>query len=522
LFPLSATAVPAAEPDPKFSYLADIKGVLLGRGPEGGTQGENILNFEIGFLDNETTMPFPTWQNSTADEARFLRTVLDHVSDCLVAVDTEGRIVLINRPYCKLLGGEEADFIGQKITDVVSPETRLHLVARGESALVGFPLTVRGHRLITKQVPVLQDGEIIGAVGLALFSDFDALRKTYTKLSQDDLAISNTKSPWVAKHSIDDIIGDDYAVQKMRQQIKRAAKTSLPVLIQGETGTGKELAAQAIHHLSDRANGPFVWMNCASVPQELIEAELFGYEGGAFTGARTRGKPGKFEIAKGGSLFLDEIGDMPLSLQTSLLRSLQGNEIVRVGGTAPIQTDTRVICATNRSLQQLVAENRFRSDLFYRIDVLRITTPPLRERTDREELIQRILSKIAVHHGMLRPQLSSGDMKRFLRHRWPGNVRELESCLLRYLVDGSIDLAEDGEDEEAPRSSTIAAKLKKRLQSEKARVIKDAMVKANFDKEDAALMLGISRAQLYRELARYRLENQNVRKRRELNKHNRD
>lgn len=451
-------------------------------------------------------MPFPTWQSSTAEEARFLRTVLDHVSDCLVAVDTEGRVVLINRPYCKLLGGKEEDFIGRKITDVVSHETRLHLVARGESAVVGFPLNVCGQRLITKQVPVLQDDEIIGALGLALFSDFEALRRTYSKLSNNELAINNTKTPWVAHYSIDDIIGSGALMDELREDIRAAARTNLPVLIEGETGTGKELAAQAIHRLSDRAHGPFVWMNCASIPQELIEAELFGYEGGAFTGARARGKPGKFELAKGGTLFLDEIGDMPLSLQSNLLRSLQENEIVRVGGISPIQIDTRIICATNRSLQTMVVERQFRKDLFYRLDVLRITTPPLRERTDKTELIERLLPKLAARNGLVPHKPQPQEMQALLAHNWPGNVRELESALSRFLVGGSIKLATQGvENMLRDTASSQTIKLKDRLRSEKSQTIRDALVEAGFDKTRAAEMLGISRAQLYRELTRHNI-----------------
>lgn len=375
-------------------------------------------------------------------------------------------------------------------------------MARGESAVVGFPLKVRGQRLITKQVPVLQDGEIIGAVGLALFSDFEALRRTYSKLSQSDLAINNAKSPWVARYSIDDIIGQGAIMEKMREQIRTAATTVLPVLIEGETGTGKELAAQAIHRFSDRANGPFVWMNRASIPQGLIEAELFGYEGGAFTGARSRGKPGKFELAKGGTLFLDEIGDMPLSLQSSLLRSLQGNEIVRVGGTSSIQIDARIICATNRLLQAMVIDKKFRKDLFYRLDVLRIGMPTLRERTDKIELINSILPRLAARHGLPLRNLAPAQIRRLLAYRWPGNVRELESALLRFLVDSTVELATHDEDSAAQRyAEETAVKLKSRLRSEKAQAIREALEKTKFDKKRAAALLGISRAQLYRELA---------------------
>lgn len=442
-------------------------------------------------------MPFPEWHSSPGDEARFLRTVLDHVSDCLVAVDTSGRIVLINQPYCRLLGGEESEFLGRSVTEVVSPQTRLHLVARGEPAQIGFPLKVRGQQLITKQVPVIQDNEIVGALGLALFSDFEALRNTFSKLSQDSLAVSKTHSSWAAEHTIDDIVGTCETIDALREKIRNAANNRLPVLIHGETGTGKELTAQAIHGLSDRSGGPFVWTNCASIPSELIESELFGYDAGAFTGARPRGKPGKFELAKGGTLFLDEIGDMPLQLQSSLLRALQSNEIVRVGGTAPIKIDTRIICATNRSLPTLVKEGRFREDLLYRLDVFRIHTPPLRARSDKPFLVKVLLQKLCSRHGLSYCEFDPSKDKQFLEHNWPGNVRELEGALLRFLIEGHLDLSgapkRSGNDEKA--------NLKQQLRQEKSRIIQKALAEAGSDKEKAAELLGISRAQFYRELS---------------------
>ncbi len=443
-------------------------------------------------------MPFHDWHHSPTDEARFLRTVLDHVSDCLVAVDTDGRVVLINKPYCRLLGGEEGDFLGRNITEVVSPQTRLHLVARGEPAQIGFPLKVRGQQLITKQVPVIQDQEIVGALGFALFSDIDALRSTFSKLSQGELAFSKTRSAWTAEHSIDDIVGSCEKIEALREKIRSAAGNRLSVLIHGETGTGKELVAQAIHRLSDRNGGPFVWTNCASIPEELIESELFGYDTGAFTGARPRGKPGKFELAKGGTLFLDEIGDMPLQLQASLLRALQSNEIVRVGGTAPVKIDTRIICATNRSLPALVKEGRFREDLLYRLDVLRINTPPLRDRSDKPALIRILLQKLCSQHGIRHRAPDAKQEKRLLKHDWPGNVRELESTLLRFLIEGEFDLPGGS----GPAIQSNNTTLKSRLQEEKARILQDTLARAGFDKNKAADLLGISRAQFYRELSR--------------------
>ena len=195
---------------------------------------------------------------------------------------------------------------------------------------------------------------------------------------------------------------------------------------------------------------------------------------------------------------------MPLSLQSNLLRALQGNEIVRVGGLSPIQIDTRIICATNRSLQSMVADRQFRKDLFYRLDVLRITTPPLRKRADKAELIERILPRLAASSGLSLRKLPPSKMKMLLAHDWPGNVRELESALSRFLVDGSIDFAtRDIKDELSENAGSQTAKLKNRLRSEKSQAIQEALVKAGFDKALAATMLGISRAQLYRELTRH-------------------
>jgi transcriptional regulator with PAS, ATPase and Fis domain len=433
----------------------------------------------------------------SAEEAGFLKLVLDHVSDCLVAVDTSGTIVLINQPYCRLLGGRADDFIGRHITDVVGPQTKLHLVARGEGSHIGYPLKVRGHQLITKQVPVLRDGRIIGAVGLALFSDLGALKKIFRRVTQAELAMPQGNKHWRSRFSMSDIVGQGELMDAYRNSLDVVAGHNLPVLVLGETGSGKELAAHAIHAHSGRSDGPFVWINCASIPSELIEAELFGYEGGAFTGARSRGKLGKFELASGGTLFLDEIGDMPLHLQGSLLRVLQTNEMVRVGGTAPVAVNTRIICATNQSLLELIRASRFRQDLYYRLSVLPINVPSLRDRDDIEFLARQLLIRIADRLDTETRNLTQKEMMSLSTYRWPGNVRELENVLTRFIVTGKLpalatNLPTEPDGANAPRP------LKQRIQSQANAEIRNALTQSGGNKRRAAELLGISRAHLYR------------------------
>lgn len=456
-------------------------------------------------------MPFPEWFGSGQDEAAFLRRVLDHVSDCLVAVDTEGRVVLINAPYCRLLGGAPADFVGRHITEVVSPRTRLHHVARGDLSVTVTPLEVRGQRLLARQVPVYQDERIIGAVGLALFSSMASLKKAVAVAGELDRAIHSAPTPWRARHGLDDIVGRGRRMEALRASIEQAAGLALPVLVEGETGAGKELAAHAIHTHSARARRPFVWVNCASIPESLIDAELFGYEGGAFTGARSRGKPGKFELASGGTLFLDEIGDMPIALQASLLRAVQNQEIVRVGGVSPIPIDTRIVCATNRDLRERVRAGRFRADLYYRLKVLNVRMPALRERDDLEHLVDQLVERLAEREGLPRRRLPPAVRAQLLAFDWPGNVRQLEAALLRFLVSGDPGLQGEAaileHDRPAAARGDAAAPegLQQHLDRERDACIRRALAAAGKDRDEAARRLGISRATLYRELRRMRL-----------------
>ncbi|OAE56729.1 PAS domain S-box protein [Achromobacter mucicolens] len=435
------------------------------------------------------------------DEPAFLRLILDHVSDGLVVVDVHGRIVYINAPYCKILGGSSDEFLGRHVHDVISPHSRLPRVARGMEVIPGSPLEVRGHKLITRQVPVSYEGEIIGAVGLALFNNHDLLKKAYTLAFPSSIKVSSAQAAWNSRYSIADILGDGPSMEAFRDALLVSASHALPTMLEGETGTGKELAAQAIHSASERARGPFVWVNCASIPEHLIDAELFGYEGGAFTGASARGKPGKFELASGGTIFLDEIGDMPLMQQASLLRAIQSREIIRIGGTAPTCVDTRVICATNCDLEQAVRAGRFRQDLYYRLAMFRVRLPALRERSDLEFVIHGLLKRLCSQHCRPTRDLSTTELDLLKSHSWPGNIRELEGALLQYIYTGKIELLPTGptkraEDFEVPADLN----LRNHLASEKRRLIAHALQVCAGDKIEAAARLGMSRASLYREL----------------------
>lgn len=453
-------------------------------------------------------MPFPEWFGSGQDEAAFLRRVLNHVSDCLVAVDTQGRIVLINEPYCQLLGGRQEDFIGKHITEVVSQKTQLHRVARGETGTALMQLEVKGHQLLARQVAVYQDQKIIGAVGLALFSDMNSLKNAMSVAVKQGRVIQSSQSAWRAKQSMSDLMGRGPFFERLKKDIVEFSKLHYPVLVTGETGTGKDIVANALHAESARSLRPFVWLNCASIPESLIDTELFGYEGGAFTGAQSKGKPGKFELADGGTLFLDEIGDMPLNLQASLLRALQNQEIVRVGGVSPVSVDVRIICATHRNLSELVKKGQFRIDLYHRLNVLKIEMPPLRDRDDLEFVIDESLRKLSEREGIPIRKLPADLKHRYLSAVWPGNMRELEAELLRYLVTGADTFAPNQTLNHFDSLTTEKTfddedlDLERHLRQERLQLINRAVILSNGDKDLAARRLGISRATLYRELQR--------------------
>jgi transcriptional regulator with PAS, ATPase and Fis domain len=299
-------------------------------------------------------------------------------------------------------------------------------------------------------------------------------------------------------------------MRAIRQKVEKISATKVPVLLQGESGTGKELIARMIHRLSERANGPFVKVNCPAIPGTLLESELFGYEKGSFTGA-FGSKPGRAELADGGTLFLDEISEMDFGLQAKLLQLLQDNQFWRIGAREETQVDVRIVCATNRQLEDEIQNGRFRQDLFYRINVLKIQLPPLRERTeDLSELIGYFLAFFSRKHNVRPPAPSSTLVRLLQKHRWPGNIRELSNLIERYAILGSeesvtnellgAESAAEGQ-VEFPSSGPMPLKLVTRqtVQRLEKKIILRTLIAHRWNRKRAAKDLKISyRALLYK------------------------
>lgn len=319
-------------------------------------------------------------------------------------MDAQCRLVYVNDTYLKILNMEREDVIGKPILEI-SPQSRMPAVLESGEPIYGYNWSVNGRNMAASSIPISQEGRIIGVFAYSVFLDIlDAKEMLENLLSQVDMYKREISAIHRAKYHFEDLIGNSpefVNIIKFGRQIAKHPKTT--VLITGESGTGKELLANAIHNKSSRARNPFIRVNCAAIPENLLETELFGYEQGAYTGAKKSGKPGKFELAQGGTIFLDEIGELPLNMQSKLLTVLQEHEVERVGGSRPIPLDVRIIAATNQDLNQMVSLGRFRSDLYFRLNVVQLEMPPLRSHKEDIPIIaEHILKK---HNCRLRIDL---------------------------------------------------------------------------------------------------------------------
>jgi len=449
--------------------------------------------------------------------ARSMFDLFSSMSEGMMLVDRSGRVVWINEGYKRFLpalGFERAeDFVGKPVEQVVPNTLMRHVLETGKPILIDL-LTNKAGTFVVSRIPLRDEsGAVIGVLGMVLFdhpeTTLQPLIAKFARLQKDlDDARRELAAQRRAKYTFASFIGASAAAVEVKRQARRAAQSDGNVLLVGETGTGKELLAHAIHAASARAERPFVSVNLAAVPETLLEAEFFGVAPGAFTGADRKGRDGRFVLADGGTLFLDEIGDMPVALQAKLLRALQEQEIEPLGSNKVIKVDVRVIAATGRDLKALVAEGRFREDLYYRLSVLPIRVPALRERlADLPALAENLLESIAARTGMPQRELAPGALAALAAHEWRGNVRELRNALEQaaMLTDSARLEAEDFAAVLPGAPPVSAARPLRPLPQLIAELehssIRSALEATGGNKVSAARLLGISRATLYEKLA---------------------
>ncbi|MDY6861689.1 MAG: sigma 54-interacting transcriptional regulator, partial [Thermodesulfobacteriota bacterium] len=354
-------------------------------------------------------------------------------------VDTKGVIKYANRKFLDFYNLTKEDAKGTPIGQITKEDGMMRVIRTGKIE-VGDIIEKGNIKVVINRIPLKENGKVIGAIGIGLFKDINALKELYKKIEvlEAKLEFYQTKfdSIYSAHYTFKNIIGQSPKIMATKKLAFKAAQTTSPIIIHGESGTGKELFAHSIHMASPRSKKDFICVNCSAIPKDLVESELFGYEAGAFTGAERRGKPGKFEIAHRGTIFLDEIGDMPAEMQAKILRVLQEKVIERVGGRKPIKVDFRLITATNKDISKLLDLGQFRSDLLYRLRVIEIKIPPLRERReDIPLLVDYFLDRATKERGIKKIDITKKALDFLKNYNFPGNVRELLN-----IIEGTIDL----------------------------------------------------------------------------------
>ncbi|MCM3573536.1 sigma 54-interacting transcriptional regulator [Mesobacillus subterraneus] len=440
-----------------------------------------------------------------------IETTLENAYDGILMTDERNMITMVSPPLLELFNLEKTEVL-YKPVDQALPQLKLGNVFSSELAEVSDFHEINGIRYIVHRIPIKKDGKVIGAIGKVMFRQLNEVSELFKRLQKAENKASfyhqQLQKSESARFTWDHIFSEDPYMEKLKKSAAKAAKGRSTVLVRGESGTGKELFAHAIHNSSARSEGKFVVVNCAAIPEDLLESEFFGYEEGAFTGAKQRGKIGKFDLANGGTLFLDEIGDMSLSLQAKLLRVLQEREFYRVGGNVRVKVDVRIIAATNRNLEEMVKQGEFREDLYYRLNVISLNIPPLRERVhDVEYLIGGLMKELNSMLGTSITGISSQAKTALLRYEWPGNVRELRNVLERAMTfaeHGKIQ-AEDLPDYLISQLSSPLGEQISLAEDAELGAIRKALSQTNGNKAKAARLLGISRSGLYEKIKKYQL-----------------
>ncbi|MEH7130298.1 sigma 54-interacting transcriptional regulator [Neobacillus drentensis] len=445
-------------------------------------------------------------------QSTYQQQITNTIDEGYLTVDKKGIITFINQTGTKILGLDENELPGQPLIEVLpnfypSPLDTLNTKENWVYREVFFDLPKGKIHLIFSVIPLFENGLPVGIV--ITFKEMKIIMKKLESLASIKPIFQ-----------FEDIIYKSRAMQELIKTAKVAATTESNILIEGESGTGKELIAQSIHNQSQRRGKPFIVIDCSSIPRDLVESELFGYVDGAFTGARKGGRLGKFEVANGGTVFLDEIGEMPLEIQVKLLRVLQSLTITRVGGHVPIPSNVRIIAATNRNLEEEVENDNFRLDLYYRLNVLQLTVPPLRGREGDIPLLAKTLVEVAANRtNRYSPKISMETMKILESYSWPGNIRELENIIERAILI-SHDVIKP---EHLPKNILSASLLSVRCNPVQPlsinltnnnvnsfrwmekELILNTLQNVNWNKSLAARKLGISRSNLYEKIAKYEI-----------------
>lgn len=441
----------------------------------------------------------------------FYKTLLDKMQIGIIVADAHGIVIYINETYARFLNISIEESLGKHATEIVA-NTRLHIVAETGQAEINYPHKFQGIGYLVHRIPIKSGGRVIAVMGLVLFDRATTAVKlaeklvyleTKLKVAQGELA-----SLHAIRYSFADIIAVSAEMEAVKNQAMKAAHSNLPVMITGESGTGKELFAQSIHRESARKPYPFVRVNCAAIPRELFESELFGYEKGAFSGADPKGKAGKFELAHMGTIFLDEVGDMPMEMQPKLLRVLELKEFERVGGNRLISSDFRLIAATNLDLEKAMANGSFRRDLYYRLNGIPLHIAPLRSRRDDIGcLAEHFLQRIVADRSRPKIHLDPAAARQLRAYSWPGNGRELLHVMERavFAMTGNtitpLDLPEYTQTPlPSPPKREKSQHLKTYMRSAEKHAIEHALNEAEQNKTTAAQILGVHRTLLYRKM----------------------
>jgi len=472
----------------------------------------NDANSIVGYVERDTLI----FIRNKCHQNLFSR-LADKYNDGVIMIDAEGRIFFVNDSYSKILGVAKSAVLGRQLQKV-EPGAEMLTVLKTKKEIIDKQVHVKSiNKHVTVNIyPLVTVGQLLAV--LSIFRDVTETKKLTRELdrAQEIAEYFRQKLLETEKSGEKQIIGNHPVFLQSVAQAMIVAKTDAPVLIYGESGVGKEILAKLIHRESSRQENPMITVNCAAIPDNLLESELFGYEEGSFTGALRGGKLGKFELARGGTIFLDEIGDMPATMQPKILRVLQEGEIEKIGRMRGLPVDVRILAATNQPLQQMVKEGRFRNDLYYRLNVVAIRVPPLRERGDDLVLLARYF--LDTYNGKYSKKLSFANdaLAIMYEYKWPGNVRELQNCIERAVImcfeeqihpehfpGYIVEIRPNSSEDELETQVSVSLKAKVSLLEKE--MIEKILTECRYNKSAAMQKLGISRRTFYNKLRKYNI-----------------